>query len=147
MNEHFKSYSAIFPITTNKNNQVLLAKEKIPDIWMENGIFAGSGHVDENEAAMQAVVRELKEEIDIVVDIKEVEFAHVSHRVGTNGIRTYFDIYFLVKNYSGTAKIAEPDKCSELKWFDIDNLPDDMIDIRREVMFYQMKKYSEYILK
>lgn len=38
--------------------------------------FAGSGHVDENETAAQAVVREAKEETGISIDVVNVKFAH-----------------------------------------------------------------------
>ena len=59
--------------------------------------FAGSGHVDENETATQAVIREAKEEMGILVSVNDVKFAHLSHRIGKNGNRTYYDIYFFIK--------------------------------------------------
>ena len=33
-----------------------------------------------------------------------------------------------ISNYKGNIKINEPNKCKELVWCDINNLPEDMID-------------------
>jgi hypothetical protein len=41
------------------------------------------------------------------------------------GERIYFDIYVEVTNYSGNIRLCEDDKCSEIKFIDIDNLRDD----------------------
>ncbi|CUU49253.1 hypothetical protein BJV38_001307 [Clostridium beijerinckii] len=41
----------------------------------------------------------------------------------------------------------EPDKCSELKWFNINNLPYDIMDIRKAVLnnYKDNIQYSEII--
>ncbi|WP_271813989.1 hypothetical protein ACUH7Y_17770 [Clostridium beijerinckii] len=41
----------------------------------------------------------------------------------------------------------EPDKCSELKWFNINNLPGDIMDIRKVVLdnYKDNIQYSEII--
>ncbi len=39
-----------------------------------------------------------------------------------------------IKNYTGKIKIGEPDKCAELKWFDIENLPENIIPIRKSAL-------------
>lgn len=46
----------------------------------------------------------------------------------------YFDIYFELKKYEGNIKINEPNKCTELIWSDINNLPEDMIDFEKEAI-------------
>ncbi len=91
---------------------------------------AASGHVDEGETATQAAARECAEELGIDASEHDMRFVHLSHRVGVGGGRTYYDIYFVVEQYKGTPRITEPDKCSELAWFAVAALPDDMIDIR-----------------
>ena len=40
----------------------------------------------------------------------------------------YYDVYFEISKYEGTIKINEPNKCEEIVWCDINNLPEDMID-------------------
>ncbi len=90
--------------------------------------IAGSGHVDKDEHAKAAAVRECKEELGITVSEDELTFFHLSHRISE---RTYYDIYFRVNAYSGTPAIMEPDKAADLKWFPLDGLPEDMIPCRR----------------
>ncbi|WP_242844097.1 NUDIX hydrolase [Clostridium sulfidigenes] len=109
--------------------------------------IAASGHVDEGETAKMAVVRECGEELGIDVKIKDLSFVHLSHRVSNNGGRTYYDIYFVVNKYNGIPKVIEPDKCSELRWFKIDDLPDEIIDIRKIALdnYRNDIQYSEVI--
>ena len=149
MTEHFSTLSAIFPIIINESRQVLLAKRANTGYMDGKWDFAGSGHVDENETATQAVVREAKEELGILIDSANIKFAHLSHRVGKNGNRTYYDIYFWVNSFLGNPIIAEPNKCSELKWFSINYLPNDMIDIRKKVLQNCLSEnnYSEFLIE
>lgn len=148
MGEHFKCLSAVFPIimrTKNGKRQVLLLRRKNTGYMDEMWDFAGSGHVEENETAMQAAARECKEELGITVKQSDIRFAHLSHRVGLNGARTYYDIYFVIERYTGEAYTAEPDKCSGLQWFDVEELPEDFIGIRKQalMMYFDSKYYSE----
>ena len=53
------------------------------------------------------------------------------HRLGKEGDRTYYDLYFFVHTYTGTPTIMEPEKCDALAWFSLDALPEDMIGFRR----------------
>ncbi len=103
--------------------------------------------MDEGETAKMAVVRECGEELGIDVKIKDLSFVHLSHRVSNTGGRTYYDIYFVVNKYHGIPKVIEPDKCSELKWFKINDLPNEIIDIRKVVLenYKNNIQYSEVI--
>ena len=150
MEEHFKVYSAVFPIIIKRYEgqmQVLLSMRKNTGYMDGRWDFAGSGHVDKNESAKQAVARECLEELGIIVKQDNIHFAHLSHRVGRNGERTYFDIYFTVDSFIGEPFIAEPEKCSELQWFAIDRLPDEIIEIRKQALqlYLEAVPYDEVI--
>ena len=77
----------------------------------------------------------------------DLSFAHLSPRVNDSGGRTYYDMYFIVSEYDGIPKIMEPDKCSELKWFKINDIPNDIMDIRKIVLdnYRDNIQYSEII--
>ena len=45
-----------------------------------------------------------------------------------------------ISNYKGNIKINEPNKCKELVWCDINNLPEDMIDFEVEAIKNNQKK-------
>ena len=148
MDEHFKSLSAVFPIilkTEYSDTQILLHRRENTGFQDGKWDIAGSGHVDKNETAMSATIRECKEELGISVNINDLEFAHLSHRLSSD--RTYYDIYFIVTAYSGIPTIMEPGKCSGLEWFPIDNLPADMIDCRKQDVqnYLNNRPYSEKV--
>ncbi len=150
MGKHFKSFSAIFPIILQEKDdtiQILLHRRKNTGYQDGKWDIAASGHVDEGETAKMAVVRECAEELGIDVKIKDLSFVHLSHRVSNTGGRTYYDIYFVVNKYHGIPKVIEPDKFSELRWFKIDDLPNEIIDIRKIVLdnYRNNIQYSEVI--
>jgi len=150
MEKHFKSLSAIFPIILQEKDdtiQILLHRRKNTGYQDGKWDIAASGHVDEGETAKMAVVRECAEELGIDVKIKDLSFVHLSHRVSNTGGRTYYDIYFVVNKYHGIPKVIEPDKCSELRWFKIDDLPNEIIDIRKIALdnYRNDIQYSEVI--
>ena len=69
--EHYRSYSAVFPILLRDGKdgrEVLLHLRQNTGYMDGTWDFAGSGHVDENETARQAVARECREELGICVD-------------------------------------------------------------------------------
>lgn len=150
MGKHFKSFSAIFPIILQEKDdtiQILLHRRKNTGYQDGKWDIAASGHVDEGETAKMAVVRECAEELGIDVKIKNLSFVHLSHRISNTGGRTYYDIYFVVNKYHGIPKVIEPDKCSELRWFKIDDLPNEIIDIRKIALdnYRNEIQYSEVI--
>ena len=147
MSEHFRAFSAIFPLilrTDGRKTEILLHRRQNTGWQDGKWDIAGSGHVDEGETARSAVSRECKEELGIDVKIDDLSFALLSHRLSE---KTYYDMYFVVNNYTGVPRIIETEKCAELKWFDINALPSDMIACRRTaVEAYKNKDcYNEII--
>ena len=145
MSQHFRAYSAVFPIllrTHDGQRQVLLHRRQNTGYMDGMWDIAGSGHVDAGETATQALIRESMEELGVELRPEDVSFAHLSHRLGE---RTYYDLYFLVHSWTGTPEIREPEKCSALSWFDVDALPEDMIDVRRADLLHCLRgeAYSE----
>jgi len=147
MGEHYRTFSAVFPFilkTDNDKTKILLHRRQ--NTGYQNGKLdiAGGGHVEDGETAQIALIRECKEELGIDVKTEDLSFIHLSHRFSN---RTYYDIYFLVNKYNGEPTIREPHKCSELNWFDIDLLPHDIIECRKEVIneWKNKRYYSERI--
>ena len=55
---------------------------------------------------------------------------HIMHRLenfGKIGTRKRIDIFFTTKEWGGEIKNMEPYKCVELKWFNINKLPKNII--------------------
>lgn len=52
----------------------------------------------------------------------------------------YNFFYFTVENFEGTPSIKKPEKCQGLKWLDVDNPPEAMIDdVRTNIKSYLSK--------
>jgi hypothetical protein len=47
---------------------------------------------------------------------------------------TYYNIYFKASAYMGEPVVAEPDKCDAIGWFDMEDLPPDIISERTQAI-------------
>ncbi|MDO8518190.1 MAG: NUDIX domain-containing protein [bacterium] len=85
-----------------------------------------AGHVDEGELPSEALIREAKEEIGIDLFPNDFELVHVSYRPKHDNTDNRVDFFFRAKNWSGEVKNMEPNKCDDLKWVTVDELPKTM---------------------
>lgn len=81
------------------------------------------GHLERCEDLFDAMIREAKEELLIDLNRDDIKIIHLLHHY--NGERLNF-IFETCKDVD--PKIGEPNKCSELKWVKIDNLPNNTTD-------------------
>lgn len=83
-----------------------------------------AGHADGDETATEAMVREAREEAGIEINPQDLEFRLVMHRKTD---REQVGFFFTAREYNGEPHNAEPEKCSELDWFALGNLPESII--------------------
>lgn len=132
-----------------KNNKILLQKRKGSKLWP--GYYAlPAGHIDEGETQFDALVREAKEELGIKINPKDIMNSYVVLRrnyfeIDGKQLEPYIDYYFEIKEYEGTPKIIEKEKCDELIWADINNLPEPFINY--EGAFLEDKTITTYDCK
>ena len=135
--EREKFLSSIYLIIKNDKNQILLQRRQGTKLWP--GFLAlPAGHIDESENAYEALVREAKEELNILVNINDISDTFVVNRKNKS-LSPYYDVYFEISKYDGNIIINEPEKCSELLWADINNLPTDMIKFEKEAINNNLK--------
>jgi ADP-ribose pyrophosphatase YjhB (NUDIX family) len=124
------------------DNKILLGKRK--NTSHGNGLYSlVAGHVEEKETYKQACIREAKEEANI--EVSDLELIHTAHKICKNEKdRTH--LFFYANSYKGELKNVEPDKCDALEWFDINNLPHNMVKDVKEIILLIEKgiNYSEY---
>lgn len=83
-----------------------------------------AGHLDGNERAISAMAREAKEEAGIILKETDLSFIHVSHR---RSDEERIDFFFAAEKWEGSIENKEPHKCDDLRWFSINDLPENMV--------------------
>ena len=111
-------------VLLDKNNRVLL-EERADDGFFD---FPGGG-IDLKEDVEAAAKRELREETGLIADsltLFKVYSGEITHYVYFNGDEIYgVDLVYLCNKYHGDMK-AQKEEVKELKFYDINNLPNRM---------------------
>lgn len=114
----------------NADGQILFGRRQ--NTGYEDGAYhLPSGHLEAGEPVIAALIREAKEEVGVTLAPEHVEFSHVMHNSSSGGRVAFF---FTVRQWEGTPENREPEKCSELRWFPLDTLPDHLIDYCRAAL-------------
>ncbi|QFU94680.1 NUDIX domain-containing protein [Amycolatopsis sp. YIM 10] len=85
-----------------------------------------SGKLDAGESLPAAATREAAEEVGVLVYPADLRHVHTVH-VANSGPAPRLGVFFEARRWSGEPHNREPDKCSAVEWFPLDNLPDDVI--------------------
>ena len=126
-----------FPVTVHllffRDQQILLLRRF--NTGYEDGNYSvPAGHLEGGETIRRAAVREALEEVGVHIDVEDVAFATVTHRK-SNDERVDFFVH--IKEWEGEPFNAEPHKCDELRWFDLEALPENTIPyVRRAIQNY-----------
>ena len=136
--ERAKFLSSIYLIIKNEEGKVLLQRRQGTKLW-PGYLALPAGHIDEGEEdPYKASVREAKEELGIDIEEQDLKDPFVVCR-RNKSLPPYYDVYFEVEKYQGEITIKEPEKCSELVWSALEDLPEDMIDFEKEAIENNIK--------
>lgn len=83
------------------------------------------------ETLKQALIREAKEEAGIGLKEEDLDCVFVANKTGE---KNCINFVFKAKDFSGIPQNMEKNKCTDLSWFGVQNLPENMIDIERRVI-------------
>jgi len=130
MKDRYKSLVAVFLILTRTSNDGE-CKEVLLQLRKNTGYMDGfydlgaSGHLEEDESIKDAVIRESLEEANIKVEANNLELVTV-YNEKSNSL-SYLRFFFHTEVYEGEISICEPDKCGEIGWYNLNNLPNNII--------------------
>lgn len=125
--DRFRLSAAVYGVLV-QDRRVLLMR-RAGSGFRDGQLGLPSGHLDGDEDVVSALVRELLEELGIAVDARDLGLRVVLHsRAEDENDSEYMHLFFWVDRWAGTPVIAEPDKCTELVWADMDQLPTDVVD-------------------
>lgn len=83
-----------------------------------------SGHVELNEHIALAAIREVKEEVNIDIELNSLKNICTMQRIDLKcSGYTYIDFFYLCRSYYRTPENNEIDKCSDVRWFKLNDLP------------------------
>jgi len=139
--ERFKIIPSVYLVLI-KDNKILLSR-RYNTGYFDNNYSFPAGHLDGGETLKQAMVREAKEEIGVVLDPTDLELIHIMNRRIPDNERV--DFFFTARKWQGEPKIMEPEKCDDLSWFELSNLPSNIIPYIKQAIDSFLNKiiYSE----
>jgi mutator protein MutT len=125
---------ARFPVTVHlfffRENQILLLR-RFNTGFRDGEYSVPAGHLDGGETVMQAGIREGKEEVGVDIEETDMTFATVMHRIEDD---ERVDFFVQVHQWAGEPFNAEPDKCDDLRWVDVNSLPANIIPYVKQAM-------------
>ena len=127
----------LFPFRGRK----LLLMRRFNTGWMDGMYSLISGHLDGKESVTDSMIREAYEEAKITLTRDDLKPATVLHRKSPD--EEYIDFFFVDTTWKGTPEIGEPDKCDDLSWFDIDNLPSNTLPYIKDAL-HNYKKNNPF---
>lgn len=115
-------------IILNEDGQVLIAKRS-QQTRNERGAWeTPGGKVDFGETREEAIIREIKEELG--VDIEIIDEICSTDQLLKKEKQHWVPTMFLAKIIDGqTPSIQEPHKCEAIRWVDFDDLPKNMSQV------------------
>lgn len=129
-------------IILKKDNQVLLVKRTNTD-WASGYWNFPGGLLEENETLVAAAAREALEEVGVSIAQDDLRLVHVmqARKTATHN-KEIIGFYFLASQWGGTALNNEPHRHSEIAWFAIDNLPEQITEHAKQALYGLQNKVS-----
>ncbi len=108
----------------------------------EDGSFSvPAGHLNGGETVREAMIREAREEIGIIIMPADLEIMGVMHRKSND---ERIDWFLHAKQWEGTVANMEPHKCDLLEWFPIDHPPQNLIPyVRRALQNFRAGRWFD----
>jgi 8-oxo-dGTP diphosphatase len=95
---------------------------------------SAAGHVEAGESVVDGLIREAAEEIGVVIAPEALAPLTTMHRTRTPApVDQRVDFFFACRAWTGEPTLLEP-KADELRWFDLDALPDRVVHHERFVL-------------
>ncbi len=127
---HFKIIPASYLLLLKDEKILMIRRYKTG--YQDGNYSLPAGHVEDGESATEALIREVKEEININIKKEDIICIHTIYRQA--GDSTRVDFYYEVKNWSGDIKNNEIDKCDDISWFNIDSLPTNIVPVVKQTI-------------
>jgi len=123
-----------FPVTVHllffREDQVLLLR-RFNTGYADGQYSVPAGHLDGGETVLAAAVREGGEETGLRLEEGNIAFSSVVHRYDAD---ERVDFFVHIRSWQGEPVNTEPDKCDELCWVPVEELPENVIPYVRKAI-------------
>ncbi|VHO04392.1 nucleoside triphosphate pyrophosphohydrolase [Candidatus Rhabdochlamydia sp. T3358] len=108
-----------------KEDRILLSLRQ--NTGYADGLYSlVTGTLNGKESAIEATIREAKEEIGIDLASEQLRFTSTMHCLGADG-REFIELFFLASSWQGELFNQEPEKCKKIAFFPKDAFPKEII--------------------
>ena len=115
-------------IFLKQENSFLFGKRK--NCYGEGTWGLPGGHLEQGESLVECAKRELKEELGI--DGVKFKLITITDNIDDRG--HYVHASFLLEKFVGEIKCMEPHLCYEWRFFDLDNLPQEIFKPHQKIL-------------
>ncbi len=128
-----------------KDNKILIIR-RYNTGWSDGEYSLIAGHLDGNETVLESMVREANEEAGITVKPTDLHIIHVMHRKSIGEDLEYIDFFVSADKWKGIPRITEKDKCDNMQWVPLNNLPQNVIPHVKQAIYNYKNKiaFSEF---
>ena len=117
-----------FPVTVHllffRENQILMLRRF--NTGYADGLYSvPAGHLDGGETILTAGAREAQEEVGVRIEAEDMTITTVMHRIEDD---ERVDFFVHVQKWDGEPFNAEPEKCDDMRWVNIDQLPENTVE-------------------
>ena len=116
--QRFKTVTAVHLFLIH-NAKILLLR-RFQTGYEDGNYSVIAGHIEGDEEIVAAMAREAWEEVSIRIQPEQLEVIGVMHR---KAMDERIDFFLSADTWEGEIVNAEPTKCDEVAWFDLDKLP------------------------
>jgi len=119
-----------FGVMIIKNNQVLLGQRHDDSVKADSELHGEGtwtmpgGKLEFGEDLKEAAIREMLEETGIELQKENLKFISLTNDIVSDA--HFVTVGFLCREFTGEAKVMEPDEITKWQWFNIDDLPKPM---------------------
>lgn len=125
-----------------RENKILMTKRA--NTGYEDGKYClPGGHVEKSEEIKQAMIREANEEVGVTIKREDLQLYKVLNRKTEYG-GAYIDFIFKTEIWEGEIQNKEKDKCDEIAWIDMHNIPCNIISYIPEMLKDKKELYMPY---
>lgn len=140
--ERFKLIPEVY-LVLMRDGKILLSR-RFQTEYEDGNYSMIAGHADGQETMREALAREALEEGGITVNPQKLEHMLTMHR--WCGDHERIALFFKANNWDREIQNMEPNKCDDLQWFNLNQLPDNTIPYIRTAIDCCVKgiKYTEF---